>query len=127
MVHPVIQLLASRPDLLAEHAAGYGALISAQANEAAREARRLAVLLAIAAVAALVGLVLTGVAAMLAGAIPPAEMPRAWLLWAVPGAAWLLALICWLASRRHSPAWSLASIREQAAADVALLRETARS
>ncbi len=126
MVHPVIQLLASRPDLLADHAAGYGALIAAQAGAAARRLRSRAILSVVAGIAAFGGLALSGTALLLFGAIPVAEMPRPWLLWAVPGVVWLVALFCWLGTRNQSPGWSFDLLREQVQADAALLRESAR-
>ena len=84
MIHPMLKIVASRPELLAEHLAAYGELAAVQAQVAAAQLQRRAVLIGVAALAAALGLGLAGVAVMLAGALPLQTMPTPWLLAVVP-------------------------------------------
>ena len=70
----------------------------------------------------LLGLILAGMAALLWAVVPLETMPAPWALWAVPALPWLGAAACALALSRRPPAWSLDTLRQQAAADMALLR-----
>jgi hypothetical protein len=123
MIHPIIKLIATRPDLLAEHAAGYGALVAAQAEEAVQQWRRNALLVAVGGVCAVVGIGLAGAALLLAAAIPAAEMPAPWALWVVPLVPLGGAGACLLWLKAQPAAWSVQALREQFAADAALWRE----
>ncbi len=126
MIHPLIQLLATRPELLAEHVGGYGGLVAAQATQAVAQLRRRAWL----AGGLLVGLSgavgLGGVALLLWGALPLAQMPMPALLWAVPLAPLLVAAGCAWALNQRPMAWGLQILGEQLAADAALLRTVSR-
>lgn len=127
MLHPAIKLLATRPDLLTDHLAGYGQLIAAQAGEAADELRvRLWLTLAATVCAALAAL-LAGVAAMLAAAIALPTMPAPWVLVVLPSGFAVLALMFALALRRRPLTWSLQALRLQWAADAALLKAVRES
>jgi hypothetical protein len=123
MIHPIIKLIATRPDLLAEHAAGYGALVAAQAEEAVQQWRRNAILVAVGAVCGIAGVGLAGVALLIAAAIPVAEMPAPWALWVVPLVPLAGAAGCLLVLKGQPAAWSAQTLREQFAADAALWRE----
>ena len=100
MIHPVFQLIASRPQLLAEHAAGYGALLGAEcARVGSAWQRRVLMLLA--------GLSRVGVAAVLAGVAVMLWVSTSggsaanlsWVLIAVPLAPALLGLWCLVQAR----------------------------
>ncbi len=123
MLHPVLHLLATRPQWLADHAQAYAELATAELDDTAMRTRR-ALLLATATVAALgVAATLAGVALML-WAITPALTPQAQgLLLATPAPPLLLALGCLLAQRRTQRAAWFAALRGQLRADLALLRE----
>jgi hypothetical protein len=125
MIHPLFTTLATRPELLAEHAGAYAELAAAEAAAAAASWKRGAVLAAVAGGAALLALVWAGVALLLWGALPAGTMPRPWLLWAVPGVALLLALACAAALRRRTTAPAFGLLREQWAADRALWQRAA--
>ena len=123
MVHPMLRLLATQPELLAEHVAAYAELASAEAAEASAALKRRALLGVLAALLALLGLIFAGVAALLLGAMPLANMPLPWLLLLVPAVP-LVAAAGWALALRPQPsARSFAHLREQVAADTALLRE----
>jgi hypothetical protein len=123
MIHPIIKLIATRPDLLAEHAAGYGALVAAQAGEAVQQWRRNALLVVVGVVCGTAGLGLGGMALLLAAALPADGMPAAWMLWVVPLVPIGVAAACFAVLRSQPDAWSTDSLREQIAADAALWRE----
>ncbi|MBI3369744.1 MAG: hypothetical protein HY021_15225 [Burkholderiales bacterium] len=123
MLHPLVQLLAAKPHLMADHLAGYGRLLGLQANEALRAVRGSVLLLAASVCCALVGTGLAGVALLLLGALPVQPMPMAWLLVAVPAAPLIAAALCILAWRQRRGAPSLQALNAQIDADLALLRE----
>ena len=123
MFHPLIRLLATRPDLLAHHLAGYGQLVAAQMGQASGLLRNRALLLAGLALGLLLGLGLAGVAGLLAAALPWSAMPAAWALVAVPALPLALAAACGLALQRQPQVWSGELLRQQMAADAALLHE----
>lgn len=122
MIHPLFKVLASRPELLAAHLGGYVDLVAAQGAQALAATRQRAVLAVLMAIGLLVGLLLAGVAALLAAALPGPAMPAAWALWVVPAVPLLGAAACGLALSRRPSAWSLDTLRQQAAAELALLR-----
>ena len=123
MFHPLIRLLATRPDLLADHLGGYAALVGAQASQAQTALRSRTLLLAVLAVTAALGLGLCGVALLLLAVVPLDNMPMPWLLAAAPALPLLAALGCWWALKQRPQAWSMDALRAQWAADAALLRD----
>lgn len=127
MFHPLIRLLASKPHLVANHLGGYVSLASAQAQEAARSLQARLVWTAGAAVGLCSGALLGGVALLIVAAVPVAQMPAPWLLVAAPGVPLLAGALCWLQARQRPVAWSLAPMREQFAADAALLAEAEKT
>lgn len=123
MFHPLIRMLATRPELLAQHLSGYAQLMGAQLGVAGGLLQDRALLLAGLAGGLLLGLGLAGVAGLLAAALPMAAMPAPWLLAAVPALPLGLAAGCAWALRRQPQVWSSALLREQMANDAALLHE----
>jgi cytochrome bd-type quinol oxidase subunit 2 len=123
MIHPMFKIVASRPELLAEHLAAYGQLAAVQAQAAAGQLQRRAVLGGVAALAAALGAGLAGVAVMLVGAVQLQAMPAPWLLVVVPLVPFVVAAACALRLRGLNEPSALAPLREQFAADAALLRE----
>ena len=123
MFHPLIRMLATRPELLAQHLSGYAQLLGAQLGVAGGLLQDRALLLAGLLGGGLLGLGLAGVAGLLAAALPLAAMPAPWLLIALPALPLALAGVCAWALRRQPQVWSGALLREQMAADAALLHE----
>ncbi len=125
MIHPLIKVLATRPELMAEHLAGYGELVAAQAGQAAALLRVRAWLAAGLLVGLGAGVGLGGVALMLWAAVPLSAMPMPALLIAVPLLPLVVAGLCvWALSRPMS--WGLEALAEQISADAALLRARLR-
>jgi hypothetical protein len=123
MIHPVIKLIATRPDLLAEHAVGYGALFAAQAGEAAQQMRRNLAYVIIAAVCGGVGIGFAGTALLLVAALPLSSMPAAWAMLVIPLVPLAVAVGCLVALKSQPQAWSMDAIKEQFAADRAMFQE----
>jgi hypothetical protein len=117
-LHPLIRLLATRPNLLAEHVGGYAHLLRVQAQDALVLARVRAVLAAGMGAGAVLGTFLAGVALMLVS-----DMPAPWLLAVAPAVPLIGAGVCWSLLRKQPPMVSLEALRDQLAADAALLRE----
>lgn len=123
MLHPLIQLLATRPDLLADHADAYIDLATAEAAAVARSLQRRLWWAGLAVAVATTGLLWAGMAVLLLAALPADRMPMPWLLAAVPGLAWGLAgLFGWLATQAP-PAPHFSLLRQQVRADADLLRQ----
>jgi hypothetical protein len=123
MFHPLIRMLATRPEMLTEHLGAYAQLAAAEAAYAVDQLRAKVVVAALAGVLALLGSALAGVALLLWAALPVAGMPAPWLLLVVPGVPLVAALAAalWLRSRPPSPSFAL--LREQMARDQALMQE----
>lgn len=123
MLHPVLHLLATRPQWLAEHAEAYAELAAVELGDAASAGRRSLLLGAAALCATCVAATLAGVAVMLWAALP--EMPERarWLLWATPALPLGLALLALLAQRLQRPAEHFVDLRRQLQTDLALLRD----
>lgn len=121
-MHPLFRLAATEPALLADHLQAYGELVSGEALDALGRWRNAALLQLAALASAAVGVTLAGVALML-WAVGTVAVP--WLLVAVPALPLALAIACHLAARS---AWAQPGspvLREQWAADLALLRGAA--
>jgi hypothetical protein len=127
MLHPMFKIVASRPELLAEHLAAYGQLVAVQAQAAAGQLQRRALLGAVVALATVLGLGLAGVALLLVAAVPLPAMPLPWLLVVVPLVPLALAAAGALRLRRLVEPSAWAPLRDQFAADAALLREASGS
>lgn len=123
MFHPLIRLLASKPHLVASHLGGYAELASAQAQEAARSLQARLVWSAGAVAGLWAGALLGGVALLMVATVPLTDMPAPWLLLVAPGVPLLGGALCWMQARNRPVVWSLAPMREQFAADAALLAE----
>lgn len=127
MLHPIFRILVSKPELLADHVAGYGHLVAQQAAEIKTHLQRSVWLAVTVVIGAGVGLGLGGMALLLAGALPLDRMPMPWLLVVVPLTPLLVAAGAALALRRRPAAHALNTLREQLAADAAMLHEAGAS
>jgi len=124
-MHPLIKLVATQPQLLADHAEAYAALASEELGTVSTALKRGVILGAAALVCLGVAAVLGGVALMLWAITPPANLLAPWALIATPLAPALLGL-CFLAAARSAQSHStFDSLRGQVKADMAMLREMA--
>ena len=85
MIHPILRLAASQPQLIGDHVEAYAELIGSEVKRTGAAWTRRAVLFAASAMLMLLGLVFTGVALMLWAALPPSGYQAGWVLIAVPG------------------------------------------
>jgi len=122
MIHPLFRLIITKPQVLVEHVEAYSDLVGEEVNAVADEWRRKAVLTGIALGASGVAVMLIGMSLLLWAALPTEQMPAPWALIVIPAVPTLVALYC-VTSARGAPATrAFADLREQFAADAALLR-----
>lgn len=122
-MHPLLQLIATKPQLLFDHVEAYGDLVSSEARYISTMWKRRILLTAIALCGLGVGAVLAGVALMLWAVIPAAQIQAPWALVAAPLLPLALALGCIIYARNHNQDSAFDTIREQVNADLAMLRE----
>jgi hypothetical protein len=122
-LHPVLHLLATRPQWLAEHAGAYGDLAAAELGDAAARSRRAVLLAAVTLSALAVSVTLAGVALMLWAVTPTLPADRAWLLLVTPALPLAVALVSVAVQRLGRRAELFPILRQQLQADLALLRE----
>lgn len=117
-IHPALSLLASRPDLVLAHAAGYAALMQEEATDVAQAAARRAAAWVALALLLAAFLTLAGVAAMLGVMLAQFH----WVLLAAPGAVLALAAIACAVARKPLAGDAFAQLKAQIDADAQLLR-----
>jgi cytochrome c biogenesis factor len=123
VIHPLLRLIATEPQLLADHAEAYADLIGAELGAASAIWKRSVALKAFALCLFGVSTILSGVALMLWAVIPPENIQAPWALVVAPGLPLIAALLCWLVSRNDAAQTAFEGIRRQMRADVAMLRE----
>jgi len=122
MIHPLLRLVATQPQLLADHAEAYAGLVSDEIGRSAASFKHRILLNAIALCLVGVAAVLGGVAFMLWATLPPAAMQAPWALIAAPAVPAVIAVVCALVGRRQ-PSDAFAELKQQVAADLVMLRE----
>ena len=125
MIHPLFTRLVTQPGLFAEHAGAYAELAAAEAQQLGTRWKRQLLLAVVTGVCTLVGLLLTGMALLLAAAVPMAAMPAAWALWVVPALPLVAAAGAAASLWRMQSVAAFALLRGQIAADARLLDEVA--
>ena len=123
IIHPLLRLTATQPQLLADHAEAYAELISAEVGAAFNNFKRRATLNAAAISLALLALFLAGVAVMLWAVTPVAQMHQPLALFATPLLPGIIALGCWWYARGLGETSYLDEIRQQLKSDFAMLRK----
>jgi hypothetical protein len=126
-MHPLLHLIATQPQLLADHAEAYADLVGEELGAASMVWKRRVALNALALCFTGVATVLGGVALMLWAVIPPADMQAPWALIAAPTLPLGAALACWLYGRATPAHGTFDNVRRQMKADVAMLREVSAS
>ena len=122
MIHPLLRLVATQPQLLADHAEAYAGLVGDEIGRSAASFKHRVLLNAVALCLLGVAAVLTGVALMLWAVIPPASMQAPWALIAAPAVPAVIAIVCAMAGQRK-PGDTFAELKQQVAADLVMLRE----
>jgi uncharacterized membrane protein YqjE len=122
MIHPLLRLVATQPQLLADHAEAYAGLVGEEIGRTAASLKQRVLLGAIALCLVGVAAVLTGVSLMLWAVIPTASVQASWALIAAPAVPALIAVVCGLIGRQ-APSDRFAELKQQVAADLVMLRE----
>jgi peptidoglycan/LPS O-acetylase OafA/YrhL len=123
-MHPLLHLIATRPQLLAEHAQAYADLLADELPRTTAAWKRRALLQALALLALLAATVLAGVALMLWSTLVPGPAPFPWLLLLVPLVPLVAAIACLVAARTPQRQ-GRSELQQQFSADLAMLRDAA--
>ncbi|GAB3467821.1 phage holin family protein [Polaromonas eurypsychrophila] len=118
MLHPFFSTLIRQPHLLVDHLAGYAELIRDEASEAGADFFGRVIAWVMVAVCAVVFLILSGVALMLAMVTSPFH----WALVAVPLTVLVLMIVALLRARKPSISSHFAEVRAQVDRDAQALR-----
>jgi hypothetical protein len=123
MIHPLLRLIATEPQILGDHVEAYAELVGDEVKKTSSAwATRLGLYLAALCLLG-VGLVFTGVALMLWAALPPSGFQAPWVLVAVPAVTFVAALLCAILARRSPIENAFDNVKKQLSADMAMLRE----
>ena len=122
MIHPLLRLVATQPQLLADHAEAYASLVSDEIGRSAASLKQRVLLNVVALCLIGVAAVLGGVALMLWATLPPSSMQAPWALIAAPAVPAVVAVVCALFGQRQ-PGDAFAELKQQVAADLVMLRE----
>lgn len=123
MIHPLLRLVATEPQLIGDHVEAYAALLGEEAKEVSSSWIRRIVLYAVAGVLGLVGLILVGVALLFWAAVPTDQYNAGWALAVIPLVPLVAAAICALSARSKPVVAAFEKIKQQLNADMAMLRE----
>lgn len=124
-MYNLLHLVATKPQLLVDHAEAYAELVHAELGSASAVWKRRITLGAVGVALLAVGSALAGVAVMLWAVTPAAQLQAAWILFAVPALPIVAAIACLVAARsRSDDADALGNVLKQVKADMQLLRET---
>lgn len=117
MLHPIFSVLVSKPELVMEHVAGYAALVREEASSVGLSIAKRAIAWGVTLFAALVFLILAGVAAML-GAVHEFH----WMLVIAPAVPLAIAVAGFLVARQPLPEKAFTELKAQLDADAQALR-----
>lgn len=122
MIHPLLRLIATQPQLLADHAESYAELVGEELGKTTAVWKRRVLLNATALCLVGVAAVLGGVALMLWAALPQVSIHAPWALFAGPAVPGLIALWCAYEGQRETDDL-FKDLKQQIATDLVMLRE----
>ena len=122
MIHPLLRLIATQPQLLADHAESYAELVGDELGKTTAVWKRRVILNATALCLVGVAAVLGGVALMLWAALPAQNIHAPWALVAAPALPALIALWCGYEGQRETDD-VFKDLKQQIATDLVMLRE----
>jgi uncharacterized membrane protein YqjE len=123
MIHPLLHLIATKPQLLGDHVEAYAELVGAEVGKTSKLWVTRVVYYAIALFLLSAGLIFTGVALMLWAVVPSDNMNSPWLLIVVPLLPLLAGGFCIFRARAEPDHTAFETVKQQLSADMALLRE----
>ena len=118
MVHPIFSVLITKPELVMEHVAGYASLMRDEASSVGKEVAKRAVAWGVTLFAALVFLILAGVAAMLAAAHDAFR----WSFVVIPLIPLAISIAGFTVARKRLPEKAFTELKAQLDADAQALR-----
>lgn len=127
MIHPLLRLIATRPELLAEHGEAYAELLAEEAGVWRAQWMRRALCGAVALACGVLALTLAGVAGMLWAVTAPENLHAPWALFVVPAVPLVMALGAFGLARAEASSKPFEALRSQLRADIAMLREARSS
>lgn len=127
MIYPFLHLIATQPQLLADHVEAYAELVSDEMDRASSAWRKQAVLNAVALCCVGVGAVLAGVALMLWAVTPVANIRAPWALLVGPLLPLIVGMACRVAAQSKETGRTFDNVRVQLKADMAMLREVSQA
>jgi len=123
MIHPLLRLIATEPQVLGDHVEAYAELVGDEVKKTSSAwATRLGFYVAALGLAG-AGLVFAGVALMLWASLPPGGFQAPWVLIAVPVVTFAAAFVCVILARRSPVENAFDNVKKQLSADMAMLRE----
>ena len=122
MIHPLFRLIVADPQLLADHVEAYSDLMAEELGATAKRWKKRAVMNLVFGVTAFLSVLFLGIAVMLWAVVPADTMNSPWTLVLVPAIPLVMAVWSFFAARAPSEESGFAAIREQLAADAAMLR-----
>lgn len=126
MIHPVLRVIATNPQLLVDHAEAYAGLVSEEVEKTAASMKHRIVFKAAAAVLALLAVTFAGIALMLYAVSSASAIHAPWLLIATPALPAVVAVVLALVSNRDDGA-AFAQLKQQLARDMAMVREAGKA
>ena len=123
MIHPLLQLIATKPQLLGDHVEAYAELVSAEVSKTSKLWISRVVYWAAAAFLMTIFLVFAGVAVMFWAVVPTDSMNVPWLLLVVPLVPLVAGVVCVMLAKAHPAESAFQTVKEQLSADMAMLRE----
>lgn len=120
-MHPLLELLLGRPQLLADHALAYGALFTEEMGEARAALQRWALWQAVTLCSLFLAATLAGMALMLWAMLPASPMQTTWLLLVTPMVPLVVAAVCWPLAKKNGTPPLFDLMRAQIRADKAML------
>ena len=126
MIHPLLRLIATEPQVLGDHVEAYAELVGDEVRKTGAAWSMRVGFYAGALCLAAIGLVLAGVAAMLWASLPASGFQAPWVLIVVPSVMLVGALACVVLARRHPIENAFDNVKKQLNADMAMLREVSR-
>lgn len=121
-MHPLLELLLARPQLLADHAQAYGALFTEELGEARAALQRWALWRAVTLCSLFSAAILAGMALMLWAMLPASPMQASWVLLVTPLLPLVVAVVCWPLAKQNGTPPLFDLMRAQIRADKAMLR-----
>ena len=122
MLHPLFSTLIKRPDLIADHVAGYTQLLQEEGTQASGEVVSKIIAWFAAAILIIMCLGLSGVAVML-GVM---QNQFSWILVAVPGSVFIAAVLAVIRAKKPFKSEKFPEFRAQLDSDIRALRSVAQ-